>query len=160
MLDVTTYQNDAVSVNSTTPTPLKGRYLSRSLKGRHEGAFASADLYCGTKYLVEPSLQQAALITGNEVSAVWWAVHRLPFREAIIAGELPLIPPHNRKGSNLPATNGTALAAPDTPPSSASISLLDAVTRGWSLMNDLEREEAVRQFGVAATWDALSRVIA
>jgi hypothetical protein len=108
MLDITHYQTGAVSVNSTTPTPLKGRYLSRSLKGKHEGDFVSADLYRGTKYLVEPSLQQAALITGSEVSSVWWAVQRLPFREAIIAGELPLVPPH-KKASILPATNGTAV---------------------------------------------------
>jgi hypothetical protein len=108
MLDITQYQTGAVPVNSTTPTPLKGRYLTRSLKGKHEGAFVAADLYRGAKVLIEPSLRQAALITGDEVNAVWWALQRLPFREAIIAGELPLVPPH-KKASILPATNGTAV---------------------------------------------------
>jgi hypothetical protein len=93
------YQTGLAPVNRS---PLRGRYLSRSL-GKREGWFVGADLYRGDRYLVEPSLEQAALLTGSKVSAVWWALRREECREAIIAGELPLVPPSVPKANGAPS---------------------------------------------------------
>jgi hypothetical protein len=65
------------SAAMAVPTPLRGRYLSRSLRdNKRKADFTAADLYRGTTQLVEPSLAQAALITGSDVTAVWWALQR------------------------------------------------------------------------------------
>jgi hypothetical protein len=75
-----------------SPTPLRGRYLRRSLNSKLKAAFVGADLYRGDTQLVEPSLMQAAFITGSEVSAVWWALQRGEFRSEICLGLMPLAP--------------------------------------------------------------------
>jgi hypothetical protein len=93
------YQTGIAPVNSC---PLKGKYLSRSLKGKREQAFCAADLYSGAKYLVEPSLAQAALVAGSDVSSVWWALQRMPFRKAILADEMPLVPARPKKACPVP----------------------------------------------------------
>jgi hypothetical protein len=71
--------------------------LSRSLKDRSQAAFAGADLYTGRKQLVEPSLAQAAVITGSDVSSVWWALQRERFRDDILGGWMPLVPPRKKE---------------------------------------------------------------
>ena len=90
------YQTGTRPVNST---PLQGKYLSRFLKSKREKAFAGADLYSGATHLVSPTLVQAAGIADSDVSSVWWALQRLPFRKEIIAGDLPLVPARPKKPS-------------------------------------------------------------
>jgi hypothetical protein len=89
-------------------SPLRGRYLGRSFGSKHEAAFAGADLYAGRKQLVEPSLAQSALVTGSDASSVWWALRREDYREAIIAGELPLVPARTKAPPLVPGTNGSS----------------------------------------------------
>jgi hypothetical protein len=109
-MDTRTYYPTApVAVNSSA---LRGRYLTRSLKGK-EAAFAGADLYRGVKQLVEPTLAQAAFLTGSNVNAVWWALHRREFREEILCGEMPLVPPPSR-AVPVPASNGNDVTPPMT----------------------------------------------
>lgn len=86
---LTWYQTGSGSVNS----PVTGQYLSRARLTRRERDFVSADLYRGVKFLVQPTLAQAAFLAGSNVSAVWWACHREEFRDEIIRGQLPLVPP-------------------------------------------------------------------
>jgi hypothetical protein len=99
---VTTYPTGLRLVNSI-PLPLKGRYLKRSLKNRHLAAFVGADLVSGEAQLVEPTLAQAAFITGSEVMSVWWAMQRQDHREEIIAGLMPLVPSRHKKAYSVPA---------------------------------------------------------
>jgi hypothetical protein len=109
-MDTLTYQTGIVSVNGT---PLRGKYLSRSLAGnKHKANFVAADLCRGVSYLVEPSLEQAAAITGSKPWSVWWALRREEYRSAICAGELPLIPTRVKTTpagpSIVPKLNGSA----------------------------------------------------
>jgi len=93
MLDSLTYPTSLAPVNST----VTGQYLSRARLTRRERDFVGADLRRGVKFLVHPTLAQAAFLAGSNVSAVWWACHRQGFRGEIIRGLLPLVPPRVSK---------------------------------------------------------------
>jgi hypothetical protein len=97
-LDTLTYTTRLGLVNAM---PLRGKYLGRSIRTKKDAAFFGADLYRGEKRLVEPSLAQAASITGSDISAVWWALHREEYRSAILYGELPLVPSRQRQAPAL-----------------------------------------------------------
>jgi hypothetical protein len=89
------------------PNPLRGRYLSRSLQDKKVCAFIGADLYRGIAHLVEPSLTQSALLSGSDVTAVWWALRREKYRDEIIRGLLPLVPPRQKAPPvSAPKSNG------------------------------------------------------
>jgi hypothetical protein len=87
--------------------------LNRFLRGNKRKAdFIAADLCRGAKQLVEPSLAQAALITGSDVTAVWWAFRREEYRDEICHGEMPLIPPRAKAPPmSAPKVNGATLPA-------------------------------------------------
>jgi hypothetical protein len=99
----TVYLTELRPVNPAPSLPLRGRYLSRGLKGKHEAAFVAADLYAGRKHLIEPSLAVAAAITGASPTEVWWALRRQMERAAILSGQMPLVPSRPHKA---PAVNG------------------------------------------------------
>ena len=104
MLDSLTYATDVMPVNWEA-VPLRGRYLCRSLDSKAKAAFVGADLYRGTSRLIEPSLAQAAFITGSDVTAVWWALRREEYRSEICRRLMPLMPARPKK-------NGKALSVP------------------------------------------------
>jgi hypothetical protein len=89
-MDVCTYQT---GLNPVKTTPVRGRYLTRAPWNKHERAFGGAALYRGNTQLVQPTLAQAAFLTGSTVSSVWWALQREDHRDEIICGLLPLVPP-------------------------------------------------------------------
>jgi hypothetical protein len=47
------------------PVPITGRFLAHNRKNRIERAFLAADLHTGAKGLVEPTVSQSALLTGE-----------------------------------------------------------------------------------------------
>jgi hypothetical protein len=79
--------------------PVTGQSLSRKRNWQpHERSFVAADLYRGTKRLIEPTLAQAAALTGaGSTSSVWWATQREAVREEIMLGLLPMVPPREMK---------------------------------------------------------------
>jgi hypothetical protein len=109
----TNYQTGRELVNATptlirivdAPLPVSGQSLSRKRDWRpHEREFWGADLYRGKKYLVEPTLAQAMLLAGaGSTTGVWWALGRQQYREEILRGLLPLVPPRATK-SKTPAS--------------------------------------------------------
>lgn len=96
-----TLTNYQTNFGPVKPQPLRGRYLQRTLKER-DAPFTGADLYRGSKILVEPSLAQAAFIVGCDVNAVWRALQRLNFRKEVIDGTMPLAVPPPAKPKSLP----------------------------------------------------------
>jgi hypothetical protein len=100
-MDTLTYQAGFAPVNLTPTTvrvesmPVTGQALSRKRDWRlHERSFWAADLYGGDKRLINPTLAQAAMLTGaGSTSSVWWAIRRESVREEIMRGLLPMVPP-------------------------------------------------------------------
>jgi hypothetical protein len=91
MLDVANYQ---IGFELVKPPqiPITGQSLARTKWTYAERAFIGADLYRGDKSLSGPTQVQAALLVDCKLSALRWALKREVFREAIIAGEVPLVP--------------------------------------------------------------------
>jgi hypothetical protein len=56
-------------------------------------AFIGADLYRGRSVVRDHTIVSAARTVGTSTTLVAWALQRLPQREAIEAGLLPLVPP-------------------------------------------------------------------
>jgi hypothetical protein len=76
-------------VNSIAVT---GQHLARAEMTFHQHAFMGADLWSGARHLVQPTQEQAALLAGCNKSALIWAIKRQQYRDAILAGILPLVP--------------------------------------------------------------------
>jgi hypothetical protein len=79
--------------------PVRGQSLSRKRDWLpHEREFVAADLYRGTKRLIQPTLAQAAMLTGaGSTTSVWWATQREAVRDEIMLGLLPVVPPREMK---------------------------------------------------------------
>jgi hypothetical protein len=90
-MDAFTYQTKLASVKPLVP--ITGRYLTHAQLSQHERDFIGADLVIGTRALVRPTQRQAAIVADSTPSAIYWAIKRLEFREAILAGDFPLVPP-------------------------------------------------------------------
>jgi hypothetical protein len=119
---------------------ISGRGLKHRIAGMTIGeraAFA-ADLVSG-RVRLEPSVRQACALAGVGPALV---------REIL------------RRRAKAQEQAAATKATVTRPRSASSPSPIEVVTRAWSTMSDLEREQTIREFGVAATWDALSRVVA
>jgi hypothetical protein len=97
-----TYHLLNFGVNST-PIPVTGNFLAHNQRSRVTRAFIAADLVTGAKRLVEPTVVQAALLTGVNRCYAHWAIKRLIERDQIEAGHVPLVPPK---------VNGASLLVP------------------------------------------------
>jgi hypothetical protein len=88
--------NEALAHIRVDATPVTGQALSRKRNWQpHEREFWAADLHSGVKRLINPTLAQAAALTGaGSTSSVWWAIRRESVREEIMRGQLPMVPPH------------------------------------------------------------------
>ena len=96
MNKLTYYQPGLAPVNAM---PVRGQQLSRKKDWQpHEREFWAADLYRGEKRLVEPTLAQCMFLTGAGcTTGVWWALQREKFRDDVMLGLLPLVPPRIAK---------------------------------------------------------------
>jgi hypothetical protein len=134
----TVYLTTPDSVNSI---PIRGRYLNRPERTKRECAFLGADLYCGRLHVVDLSLEQAAFLSLSTPSAVWWAAQRQEHREAILRGELPLVPAPSRTPT-LPVLNGNGHAPP----------ILNG--NGHAVTEDIELFDVIKRAGVDRTINA------
>jgi hypothetical protein len=102
MLDSTTDYSIDLALVKPLQIPIGGQTLIRRKWNYAERAFVGADLVRGDKVLIDPTHDQAAMLARCKVSAVRWALKREPYREDIIAGLRPLVPPTVRKAAPTP----------------------------------------------------------
>jgi hypothetical protein len=121
------------------PVETRGRYITRLFRNPTEAAFYAADFHTGRRLLVQPSLAQAAAITGVDIQAVWWAEHREGHRAAIINGVIPLVPPHPRKTTIVPTT------------------IIPAISGASA---DVIVDRLIAKFGVETVWRGIDRATA
>jgi hypothetical protein len=84
--------NRPSTVVNVSPTPVTGRFLAHNRLPHIGRAFHAADLHAGNRYLVTPTIVQAAVLCRVNRTTAWWAVRQMANRVPIEAGILPLVP--------------------------------------------------------------------
>lgn len=74
-------------------TPITGRHLAHNRSSIVERAYLSADLHVGARFLVAPTVLQAAALARVNVTYVHHALKQAGNRFWIENGHMPLVPP-------------------------------------------------------------------